>query len=71
MRAPAVMKDETRVLRAISTVLFVLGVGALLLLLRDPSVQRNPQPILFGGTALIGALVLRGIAWLLRSPPPQ
>ncbi|MBX7078670.1 MAG: hypothetical protein K1X88_05735 [Nannocystaceae bacterium] len=65
------MEDETRVLRAISTVMFVLGMGALLLFLRDPSLQRQPQAILFGATATVGASVLRALARLLGRRPPQ
>lgn len=60
--------DETRILRTVSTVMFVLGVGAAVLFLRDPDVREQPQLAMFGVTALIGAGVLRVVARLIGEP---
>lgn len=58
-------------LRAVAWVMLFLGVAALLLFARAPDFQAHPGLVLLGTTGVVGCGVLRVLARLLASPPPQ
>jgi hypothetical protein len=59
------LPSETRVMRAVSWIFLAMGIGALLLFLRDPSIHRQPQLALLLTTGLVGSAMLRWFARLL------
>jgi hypothetical protein len=63
--------DETRVMIGMSWAFLVLGSIALIWFVRDPSIARHPQLVLFGTTALVGVVVLRILARVLGSSRPE
>jgi hypothetical protein len=52
-------------MRGISWVFLALGIAALLLFLRDPSIHRQPQLALLLTTGIVGWAMLQWIARLL------